>query len=375
MCLNVEENWQHVFQCKSATAMVAKESQMIILKKSLTRVRTHPVLQQRIFSMLRQWMNGFSVTVPSNDGEMTMINEAFRDQSNLLYENLFAGVISHKFGEVQKKYYQEIPNDRKRLTQNEWNVNFVRALLTFSTNLWKTRCEYLQTQSELSTEQQVRTLALQLRTTLRENPWKIGIEDNHLLKRDGDFFIKANVKNLNGWIERVLVSMNIQARNDDVTRQDIRKWITLPEDGYSKHVQCRPPPIQKTYKQLTLKESCANVELHRPQPENVPFSIGRRQFICQSKGQCSTSTMTWEKVEYDLIRDDEEMIQTDQNKVLLGSCCESEQSSVVITNMEYVQQNDHNSFPNDSLPVLKPLGNIKDWFVRKWAYTYAIIMQ
>jgi len=365
MCLNVEENWQHVFQCKSATAMVAKESQMIILKKSLTRVRTHPVLQQRIFSMLRQWMNGFSVTVPGNDGDMTMLNEAFRDQGNLLYENLFAGVISHKFGEVQRKYYQEIPSDRKRLTQNEWNVNFVRALLTFSANLWKTRCEYLQTQSELSTEQQVRTLALQLRTTLRENPWKVGIEDTHLFKRNGDFFRKANVRNLNGWIERVLVSMNIQARNEDATRQDIKKWIQLPADGYHKKVTCGPPTIIKSYKQLTFKESCANVRLCQMQPAHDQLRVGSEQPLCQSGEQCSATTMTWEKIEYDLIRDDEENVQLSVETAMYKPSHISQQSKVVISNMEYVQQSRQAGEGRNFSVPMKPMGKIKNWFVRK----------
>ena len=379
LCLKVEENWQHVFQCKSATALVEKESQMILLKKSLTRIRTHPVLQQRILSMLRQWLNGFSVTVPSNDEEMQMINEAFRDQSNLLYKNLFAGVISHKFlGEMQKQHYQEIPNDRKRLTQNEWNVNFVRALLTFSTNLWKTRCEYLQKQSELSTEQQVRTLALQLRSTLRENPWKIGTEDNHLMKRTGNFFSNVNVKNLNGWIERVLVSMNIHARNEDATRQDIRKWIQLPEHGYRKNVKCRPPTIIKSYKQLTLQESCLNVRTDQPQLQESCLNVRidqpqlgrnmvdkvRNQTSCPSQEQSSTSTVTWEKIEYDLIRYDEEDGQINLEQNVQEDLCTSEQLKVEIANIEYVQKSTKDRVSNNSLP-LAPLGKISEWFVRR----------
>ena len=52
-----------------------------------------------------QWTGGHTITHPKEDGQYQEIDEALRDQCNLKFENIFCGVMSHKFSWVQNRLW------------------------------------------------------------------------------------------------------------------------------------------------------------------------------------------------------------------------------------------------------------------------------
>jgi len=158
---------------------------------------------RRILAIITQCVNGYKITVPKADGDLKMVNEALNDQCNLKVENMFVGVVSHKLGDIQAKYYDDLQMDKHRYNKHEWNATFIKLFLSFGTAIWQHRCEYLHNESMLSNKKQVRALAWKMRTNLCANPWKLRMEDKHLMRRKKEFFLKSAVRNLNGLLERV----------------------------------------------------------------------------------------------------------------------------------------------------------------------------
>jgi len=257
LCKEQDEDWNHVFQCKSVIARAAREEHLGDLKKVLQCRKTHPVVLQRIMALLYQWTNQYKITVPSGDGNLDLINKAFADQCNLGVSNMMTGVLTHKFGNIQQSYYSQMEEKGVRFTKREWNVNVIRALLQYSEAIWKARCTYVHEESHLTMETQTKVLAMRIRSNLLQNPWKLRQEDKELMERNIKFFHRAGVKQLNRWMERVLVSMSIAQNHENSTRQDIRKWMHMPDGGYTKRIKHPMKAISKKYIQLTLRE-CIN---------------------------------------------------------------------------------------------------------------------
>ena len=133
------------------------------IKKMLISYRTEPVLQQRLLAMIKQWSGEYILKIPEGDRRLAKLNEAFRDQQILGIENMFVGVITHKFGECQKEHYDKMQNKQRRFNQKEWNVAFIRVLLQFSSHMWTERNNYLHNISNMTMEKQMRIMAWKLK--------------------------------------------------------------------------------------------------------------------------------------------------------------------------------------------------------------------
>jgi len=231
------------------------------VKKMLISYRTEPVLQQRLLAMMQQWIGKYEYKIPEGDGQLQTLNAAFRDQNILGIENIFVGVISHKFGEYQQEHYDKMPEKQRKLNQKEWNVAFIRALLQFSGHMWMERCNYLHNLSNMTMEKQMRLMAWKMKEMLVENRWKLRAADRHILKRSNKFFRKAPTQALQGWIERAKVSMSIEFNHEQATRQNITKWITFNGE-YVQKLKCKEVAVKnaggikrKKYVQTTLHEA------------------------------------------------------------------------------------------------------------------------
>jgi len=225
LCEEPVESWEHVLKCGCSVMRLTRSMQLQSLKRALGKKHTHPVLQQRIMAAILQWTQDFEVSMPPRDYHHDDINAAFRDQRILGIENMFCGIISHKFGDIQQSYYDQLQLDKKRLTKHEWNVTLIRELLKFSEAMWERRCKFVHEESELSMEMQTRSLAWKLQHMVRNSPWMIRHDDAHLLSRDRNFFQTGSIINVQSWVQRMQISMDIQENHEQATRQDIRKWV------------------------------------------------------------------------------------------------------------------------------------------------------
>ena len=119
-------------------------------------------------------------------------------------------MLTHTFGNIQEAYYARVKEKGVRFSKREWNISTIQALLQYSESIWKARCTYVHEESHLTMETQTRVLAMRIRTNLMQNPWKLRKEDKELMHRNTRFFQRAGAKQLDRWIERVLVSMSIE---------------------------------------------------------------------------------------------------------------------------------------------------------------------
>jgi len=131
LCNNEVEDWDHVFRCRSMVARVERELQLQQLKQKLQRRCTAPILVKRILAVLRQWTNTYPIQIKDDNIAFSRINQAFLDQCNLGVSNLFAGVITYKFGMLQEQYYIDTQQKGSKFTRSEWNIWLVRALGNF----------------------------------------------------------------------------------------------------------------------------------------------------------------------------------------------------------------------------------------------------
>jgi len=101
LCEKEVEDWaHHVFKYQSQCARVERGIQLGELRKALQVRKTNPILMQRLMALLSQWTSLYKITVPSSDGDLQKLNLAFVDQCAFGVENMFAGVLTHKFGDV-----------------------------------------------------------------------------------------------------------------------------------------------------------------------------------------------------------------------------------------------------------------------------------
>ena len=186
ICGKASETWDHVLKCQHFEMKQAKVEEMDSVKKILEKRKTHPVLQQRIVAAMLQYLNDYPITIPGGDGLCKDINESFRDQMTLGIGNMFCWVMTHKFGDIQQKHYNETNANARMYTKSEWNIAVIRVLLNFSRNIWKHRCEYVHNVSTISLENQERETAWKICAYVRRKPWTMRKEDLFLSRKKGN---------------------------------------------------------------------------------------------------------------------------------------------------------------------------------------------
>jgi len=309
MCENERETWDHVFRCKCALTKMNRHVQIQILRQTLIKKRTHPILQQRILAAIQQWCQGYEVRLPKGDSRYPEINEAFRDQIHLGIGNMLCGVISHKFGEVQQRYYDELEVDKKRLTKHEWNTTIIRALLQFSESMWTQRCKYVHEESDKTMQMQTRNIAWKIKHMILQAPWMIRSADRHLLKRDKKFFQQGSIINVQGWINRIQISIDIAVNHEQTTRQDIRKWISVRHHENKRAVFRNQTKEKKKYKQTQLPTIVIQkTQNHAPNTliiQNDGVGTYDRAITALSIGSEDSMIKTIDEIEYEEKIDEE----------------------------------------------------------------------
>jgi len=254
VCMKVPETWDHVLQCQFCEMKQEKMEKMEDVKKILKTKKTHPILQQRLLAAMLQYLNNYKINLPVGDDLFPEVNASFRDQMQLGFGNMFCGVITHKFGLIQQKYYNEIGVNARKFNANEWNIAVIRMLLNFSHDMWKYRCDYVHRASTLSIENQERETAWKICSYVREKPWTMRREDLFLSRKPREYFISSKLHHVRSWVERVQLSMDIAQMVEQTTRQDIRKWIKMPKNPIGKKIKvyAQERMMQKKMRQSKL---------------------------------------------------------------------------------------------------------------------------
>ena len=167
---------------------------------------------------------------------------------------MFVGVVSHKYGLLQQKYYDTLTQKKRKYSMHEWNVSFIRALLNMAHSIWKFRCEHQQESGNAIMQQQLSSMARELKLYIRDNQWMIRREDVGLINKSKAFFEKGGVPQLQGWVERIQLSMAMVQYHDSKLRQDIRKWLHLQENPIGKTIKWRNEGkvVKRNFAQTTM---------------------------------------------------------------------------------------------------------------------------
>jgi len=158
---------------------------------------------------MTQWTTNFPVQIPPKIRGGRNIRRVMKEQNKLGWDNFVQGILSKKWGEIQLKHSLQKRKMRRTIGQvDRWPEEVIQALLTFSTNMWKTRCEVIHLVLGKGTEDdKTRTQIHNRWFRLKIEPWMLTPMDRHLLSRNEDFFRRAQINNVRAWNERLKIAL------------------------------------------------------------------------------------------------------------------------------------------------------------------------
>jgi len=231
LCNLFPETVDHVFQCTNVLIKANRSREILKLKTSLTSFKTSPLIINHVNRILLQYCDGYTVTslpvssFTSSSAHLVAVAQALQTQiSTLGIQNFLFGVVTPQLRKSQAIYYKNNPQGRK-FNADIWGRWIVRAMLEFSTTLWKYRCEIVHEKSEGSMERRLRSLAIDWLNQLRQNPTLLPVKSRYLLNRSSRHFKQGDLRSVNAWIRR----MDMELQNAKITpiTTDIWRWFPV----------------------------------------------------------------------------------------------------------------------------------------------------
>ena len=183
MCSKHNELQDHVFCCDKTHVKTNRMKQLNELDSTLRQHDTFPMLRRHLMNIIRKYTSGYSVqpiAIQDNHPDTECL-KAINIQISLSPQNLLRGLLSTAIVGIQQQY---ISVYRPR-TNNviHWGTKMTQALHTFSTSLWKYRCEVVNNVSQTMMEQHTR---------LQARPY----ENQNLLNKSLNFFSTTTIRNI-----------------------------------------------------------------------------------------------------------------------------------------------------------------------------------
>eukprot|EP00957_Ditylum_brightwellii_P173128 13180186-Ditylum_brightwellii.AAC.1 len=90
ICLEMEETWQHFFQCQHEDSIAIRTLALTLFKSELLHLKTAPILREVLYYKVAQWCKLSSIPVPliPDDEVGDMIRDAVEDQNKIGWDNL-----------------------------------------------------------------------------------------------------------------------------------------------------------------------------------------------------------------------------------------------------------------------------------------------
>ena len=224
-CATDIESWLHVLQCQERYRRVHCKEQLLIIKQKLLQAKTHPVMTNRIMAALHQITGGHEVTIPNNSYQnINMMERAFMEQKEIGFENMLKGFVTNTFQRVQERYYETEKLNSRLYNGARWSKIFLTSLHRFLIQMWKYRCDFVKGMEIDTIEIRVKQRATMLMQRLRERPWLLLQQDQHLLG-DNMIFDKSDTRHIENWQTRVEQSMLENMHRKEKHQGDIRKYL------------------------------------------------------------------------------------------------------------------------------------------------------
>ena len=117
----------------------------------------------------------------------TNIEEAILEQEHPGIGNMLRGILSTKWGEIQKK----LKDSNEIYVTDTWSGEIAHTLLSFSCQMWKTRCQYIHLMKNGTSESEYRKEMEKECEKMKKNSLKLMKCDRHLVNREKSFFCQG----------------------------------------------------------------------------------------------------------------------------------------------------------------------------------------
>jgi len=225
LCQNEIETCDHIYKCEHS---LIKKSRDTHLKECFTKIKkigTAEKLTRRFEIIMNQWTKNFPVQIPPKIRGGRKIRKAMKDQKKVGWNNFVRGILSKKWGEIQLKHSIRKRKMKGTIGQvDRWSEEVIQALLTFSTNMWKTRCELIHLLGKGTEDDTTRTQIHNRWFRLKKEPWMPTPMDRHLLSKNEEFFRRARITNVRAWNERVKIALKWSEGSANFLGEDLCRY-------------------------------------------------------------------------------------------------------------------------------------------------------
>jgi len=147
-CCRQPETFQHLFTCTNRLAQVAHRTALAHFRQKLRKNHTHILLIDAFSTFLDQVhkrKNVKYVTPMLGDaGKILMTEQVVTQQIHLGKYSLHRGIISRNWMVLQNEFQSKSDSRQKNLV---WLRNLIRALWTYSYDIWVSRCKQVHTKN------------------------------------------------------------------------------------------------------------------------------------------------------------------------------------------------------------------------------------
>ena len=144
---------------------------------------------------------------------------------------------------------------------DRWSEEVVQALLTFSTNMWKTRCELIHLLGKGTEDDTTRAQIHNRWFRLRKEPWMLTPMDRHLLSKNEEFFRSARIVNVRAWNERVKIALKWSEGSANFLGEDLCRYYPTVKRKETKGKRRRSRKVQRKPLDVRLHEEATSSPL------------------------------------------------------------------------------------------------------------------
>jgi len=115
-----------------------------------------------------------------------------------------------------------------------WSGEIAHALLYFTCQMWKARCQYIHLTKDGTSESAYRN-KIKKCENMKKDPLKLMKCDRHLLNRNKKFFLSRSVVVVQMWETRIKYAITLANEKRKVTGKDISRYRQIKRKAKSEN--------------------------------------------------------------------------------------------------------------------------------------------
>ena len=257
LCKNCRDHTGHTITCTHIEIKRARALQVQSLKSTLTKHRTDPILKQYMLSQIHRFISNSDMDIYTclggvSDEFSSLLHQAHDDQCCIGWKNFFKGLLSPKWGAIQKLYYDANLAGDNKYNMPRWMRGITKSMLHFSYSLWKERCSIVQAEQNSTAEARTRRQAYDYCCLVRREIWKLNVRDRHLIRRQKQYFRSTPLTQILSWEQRLRNALKRANEYRSGLRGELTHWTIPSRREIQNSVKTVLPTKIKNLKQLTL---------------------------------------------------------------------------------------------------------------------------